>query len=311
MGLSAHIRLREKPSRELRRKLKKYSEGDDDYIYWDLSQGAENFFRSYELIRAAGNDFLLPRFHVNDDGDVFPEDRKQIVGYVAESLDMVGLRNPPEDYRRPPRGPNPTGLKDDVEMDLEDRPKGLFITAADEYIVHDDWLEYFASPAMQPMKTIRYRGKPLPNWNRLRVLRKDKVIDDICFAWTFSAFSGEPLVASLGEVWFSATGEVITETMFNTLAAQDYGEGHLIVISAEALARFRKVHRLQRAGLRPLTVYTKATRRYEMISKLQLAIKHITEQKRKEVEAGPGQPTITKEQLEGLKGLWQLFSGGK
>lgn len=62
----------------------------------------------------------------------FPEDRKRhLIGFLAESLDRPGLRNPPEDFRRPPVGPLPTGLKEDAEMDLDRRPTGLFICVAD------------------------------------------------------------------------------------------------------------------------------------------------------------------------------------
>jgi hypothetical protein len=59
-------------------------------------------------------------------------------------------------------------------------------------------------------------------------------------------------------------------------------------------------------------VYTKATRRYEILSKIKQAQAHLIEQRRKEVESGAvGKPTMTKEQLEGLKALWKLFSGAK
>jgi len=312
MVLSAHMRLREKPIGQLRKALKTYAQVEDEYIWWNLNDGGEAFFRSYELIRAAGNDCLLPIFSVIDDPKVFPEDQKQIVGYVAESLDRLSLRNPPEDYVRPPQGPGQSGLKEEVEMDLDERPKGLFVCVADDYIAHDDWLAYFASDALQGVKPVRYRGKVLAGWNRLRAIRREKVIDDLCFAWLLSPMSGQPVLSTFHDVWFSATGQLVTETVVNVVGKGFYGGGQLIVISPEALARFRKKFRLQRAGLRPLTVYTKATRRYEILSKMQAAIAHITEQHRKEVESGAvGEATMTKEQLEALKALWKLFSGAK
>jgi hypothetical protein len=165
---------------------------------------------------------------------------------------------------------------------------------------------------LQGVKPVRYRGKVLAGWNRLRAIRREKVIDDLCFAWLLSPMSGQPVLSTFHDVWFSATGQLVTETVVNVVGKGFYGGGQLIVISPEALARFRKKFRLQRAGLRPLTVYTKATRRYEILSKMQAAIAHITEQHRKEVESGAvGKPTMTKEQLDALMALWKFFSGAK
>lgn len=310
MPLIALNRLRQKPSPELRAALNAYSQGDDDQILWDIGDGGENFFRSYELIRAAGNELLNPKVGVLDDPKVYPEDRKHILGYVAESLDGIWLRNPAEDFRYPPLGPCQCGLKDDVEMDLQERPKGLFVCVAGEYIVHDDWLAYFASPSVEGVKTVRYRGRLLSHWNRLRVRHRHQVIDNLGCVWKRCGLCRQPIITCFGDLWFSATGEVVLETQMNKQGHMHYGEGQIIIVSAEALSRFRKVHRLQRAGLRPLAVYSKATRRYEVLARIQKAIAHIAAEELENLQKAPEPPTMSQEQMQMLKGLWQFFSGG-
>lgn len=44
----------------------------------------------------------------------------------------------------------------------------------------------------------------------------------------------------------------MTETVVNKHGRGEYGKCPCYILSDEALRRFRKVHKLQRAGLRPL-----------------------------------------------------------
>jgi hypothetical protein len=46
--------------------------------------------------------------------------------------------------------------------------------------------------------------------------------------------------------------EPVTETVVNKHGRGEYGKCPCYILSDEALRRFRKVHKLQRAGLRPL-----------------------------------------------------------
>jgi hypothetical protein len=314
MALIAFDRLRQEASPELMAALQGLATIKlGDHVYWHLDDGGEAFFRSYELIRAAGNDLVGPLIGIClDDPKVFPEDGKQVVGLVVESLDMLSLRNSPEDYRRPSVGPCDSGLKEEAEIDLDERPKGLFVTAgSNEYIAHDDWLAEFASASLTGVKPVRYRGKVLPNWNRLRVLKRQEIIDDICFAWICCALCGQPLVSDFHEVWFAKRQEPVQETVVNTRGRGHYGESPIIVVSQEAVARFRKKYKLQRAGLRVDRVYSQATKRYEILSRVPKLLEHIAAEKLAEVQAGGKQPTLTKEQLAGLRALWKGFTGSK
>jgi hypothetical protein len=83
------------------------------------------------------------------------------------------------------------------------------------------------------------------------------------------------------------------------------------VVSSEAVARFRKKYRLQRAGFRVDRVYSQATKRYEILSRVPKLLEHIAAEKLAEVQAGGKQPTLTKEQLAGLRALWKGFTGSK
>jgi hypothetical protein len=314
MALIAFDRLRQEASPELVAALQGLATIKlGDKIYWHLDDGGEAFFRSYELIRAAGNDLVGPLIGIClDDPKVFPEDGKQVVGLAVESLDMLSLRNPPEDYRRPPVGPCDSGLKEEAEIDLDERPKGLFVTAgSNEYIAHDDWLAEFASASLTGVKPVRYRGKVLPNWNRLRVRKRQEIIDDICFAWICCALCGQPLVTDFHEVWFAKRQEPVQETVVNTRGRGHYGESPIMVVSQEAVARFRKKYKLQRAGLRVDRVYSQATKRYAILSRVPKLLEHIAAEKLAEVQAGGKQPTLTKEQLAGLRALWKGFTGSK
>ena len=314
MALIASSRLRQEASPELVAALQGLARIElGRKVYWELDDGGEAFFRSYELIRAAGNDIVGPLINVClDDPKVFPEDSKQVVGLVVESLDMLSLRNPPEDYHRPPQGPCQFVLKEEAEMDLEERPKGLFITAgSDEYIAHDDWLAEFASSSLTGVKPVRYRGKVLPNWNRLRVRKRQEIIDDICFAWICCALCGQPDVDDFNDVWFAKRQEPVQETVVNTRGCGHYGEHPIIVVSSEAVARFRKKYKLQRVGLRVIRVYTQATKRYQILSRVPKMLEHIAAEKLAEVQAGGKQPTMSKEQLAALRALWKGFTGSK
>jgi hypothetical protein len=117
-------------------------------------------------------------------------------------------------------------------MDLDRRPTGLFVCVADEYIAHDDWLEYFASKAVTGLKPVRCKGEGLPGWNRLKVLERKPILDEMCFAW-ISSVIGVPSVTDYGEVWFSTTEEPVTETVVNDRGRGDYGELPCYILSEE------------------------------------------------------------------------------
>lgn len=311
MSITIVARLRDKIGGKLAAKFKPDARVElGTRFYCDLDDGGEAFFRAYEKLRAAGNDFFLPVVHVcDDDPKVFPEDRKKhLIGFLAESLDALSLLNPPEDYRRPPVGPFPTGLKEEAEMDVDRRPSGLFVLVADEYIAHDDWLEYFGSQAVTGVKPVRCKGKVVPGWNRLKVLKRKPVLDEMCFAWVPNAMSGEPTVTDYGEVWFSATEEPVTETVVNERGRGNYGERPCYILSNEAVRRFRKVHKLQRAGLLPLPVYSPKSKRYEIIKKIDTRLAHLREVALEELKtAQPSQ--VTTEAMEELRRFMKAFFG--
>ena len=314
MALIAYGRLRQEASPELVAALQGLATIKlGDHVNWDLGDGGESFFRSYELIRAAGNDLVRPLIGIcDDDPKVFPEDSKQVVGLVVDPLDILSLRNPLEDFHRPPQGPCQFSLKEDAEIDLEERPKGLFIAAgSSEYIAHDDWLAEFASAWLVGVKPLRYRGKVVPGWNRLRVVKRQDIIDDICLAWICCALCGQPLVTDFSQMWFAKQQKPVQETVINTRGRDHYGERPIIVLSSEAVARFRKKYKLQRAGFRVSRVYTRATKRYEILSRVPKMLEHIAAEKLKELQAGGKQPTMSKEQLAGLLAVWKAFTGSK
>lgn len=311
MSISVVARLRVEVSDKFAAALKPDARVDlGDSFYCALDDGGEAFFRAYAKLRAAGNDFFNPLVDVcNDDPKVFPEDRKKhLIGFLAESLDQLSLLNPAEDFRRPPLGPLPSGLKEEAEMDLDRRPTGLFVCVADEYIAHDDWLEHFASKAVTGVKPVRCKGKVAAGWNRLKVLKRKPILDEMCFAWISSAMSGRPLIKDYGDVWLSTTEEPVTETVVNDRGRGEYGECPCYILSDEALRRFRKVHRLQRAGLRPLAVYSPKSKRYEIIKKIDARLAHLRKVALKELKtAKPSK--VTKEAMEELRRFMKAFFG--
>jgi hypothetical protein len=249
-------------------------------FYCDISDGGATFLRAYQKLRAAGIDIFNPRLTVIDDPKVFREDREHIIGYLLVARDFVYLNNPAEDYHRPVIGPCQTGLKMEAEMELRERPRGVFVCAgSDEYIVHDDWLEHFGSAAIRGIKPVRYRGKVLPGWNRLRVEKREPVLDEFCFAWIPCAGCARPRVCDLFDLSFSVIEEPVKETVVNTRGEGHYGEEPCIIVSCEALRVFRrKVKSLGRAGLRPLAVYSRATKRYEILRKLHEPMAHLVDE---------------------------------
>ncbi|HMP04625.1 MAG TPA: hypothetical protein PKC45_19225, partial [Gemmatales bacterium] len=127
MSITIVARLREKITDDLAGTFKPDARVEiGTQFYCDIDDGGEAFFRGYEKLRAAGIDFIPLLINVcDDDPKVFPDDRKKhLIGYLAESLDLLSLRNPPEDFRRPPIGPFQSGLKEEAEMDLDRRPAG-------------------------------------------------------------------------------------------------------------------------------------------------------------------------------------------
>ena len=311
MSITIVARLREKITDDLAGTFKPDARVEiGTQFYCDIDDGGEAFFRGYEKLRAAGIDFIPLLINVcDDDPKVFPDDRKKhLIGYLAESLDLLSLRNPPEDFRRPPIGPFQSGLKEEAEMDLDRRPTGLFVCAADEYIAHDDWLEHFGSKAVTGVKPVRCKGKVAAGWNRLKVLKRKPILDEFCFAWVPSAMSGRPTIDNFGDVWFSATEEPVTETVVNDRGRGEYGERPCYILAEEALRRFRKVHKLQRAGLRPKAVYSPKSKRYEIIKKIDARLAHLRQEALEELKtAKPSK--ATKEAMAELRRFMKVFFG--
>lgn len=275
-------------------------------FYCELDDGGESFFRAYEKLRAAGNNFFTPMVNVcEDDADVFPEDRKHhMIGYLARSLDRLWLRNPAGNYHQPPMGACRIALKEDVEMDLEERPKELFVSVADEFIAHDDWLEYFASPSLSGVKPVRYKGKVLEGWNRLQIHRRQPILADFCFATVPCAICARPLVTDFNDIWFSSTFEPVEETIVNDRGTRHFGGAPCIILSVDAVKRFCKKRNLRRAGLRPLGVYSPSSRRYEIFKKIDERTKHLRDEALEELKTA--QPNIISQ--EAMQELGRFMS---
>jgi hypothetical protein len=281
-----------------------------DQFSCDIGDGGARFFRAYDQLRAAGNDLFNPTVRVDDDDPkVFPADQKGLTAYVAESMDQLWLRNPPGDYRSPPVGACQCRLREEAEMDLEERPRGLFVCVADEYIAHDDWLAHFGSAALTGVKPVRCRGKAVPGWNRLRVGARQAALDEICFAWISCGLCRRPAATDFHNVWFSATEEAVRETAVAARGSGHFGEEPLILLGVEAVRGFRKkVKSLRRVGLRPLPVYSRATRRYEVLRRIHGALGHLREQALEELKTAQAQGP-SKEALQELRRFWKAFFG--
>ena len=275
MTLLAYDRLKDMPSKKLCAAIGRYAQvEEDDYgIRWDIGDEGQAFLRSYEILRAHGNGLLHSKIPVIEDPKVYPQDREHITGFVLSCKDLVFLRNPAEDYKRPPDDRCVTLLKENAEIDLEERPKGLFVEAGDDFIIHDDLLMYLASDAIGGVKPVRYRGKVLTGWNRIHINERNEVIDDIVFDQRPCAMCGRPHVTTMNEMWFAKTDRPIEKTACNKKGVSHYGEEPCIVISKEVMAQLRtKKLTGPRSGLRLFPLYTKNTKRYEVIRRIQDAM---------------------------------------
>jgi len=276
MALLYWGRLIKKPSKKVVSAMKGMVRFNDDEGYWDISDGGEAFLRSYEMLRAEGNRAFNPFVHAIEDSKVHKQDREHITGYVIGSMDSLFLRNPPEDFKRPNSGACRTRLKDDAEVDLEEeRPKGLFTAVWDEYIIHDDLLALFASEDFVGVKPVRFEGKILPDWNRLMIRRRERVLDEMNFAEVPGGCGGcsQPRIATMDEIWIAQSEKPIAHTTCDTRGKGHYGEVPILVISKETMAELRaRKWNAPRLGLRLFSLYTKQTKRYEVLRKIRDAI---------------------------------------
>jgi hypothetical protein len=148
----------------------------------------------------------------------------------------------------------------------------------------------------------------LPGWNRLKVLQRKWVLDKFCFLGIPCAMSAWPTTDDFGDVWFSVVEEPVAETVVDERGRAHFGELPCYIMSAEAVRRFRKVHPLHWAGLRPLAVYSPRSTRYEIIKRIDERLAHLRAEAAEELKtAKPSQ--VTKEAMEQSRRFMKAFFG--
>jgi len=246
----------------------------------NIGDGGELFSTVYRILRENDNDLGHYNFHVLEDGKVFPEDRKQILGHVLEARDENSLSNPPNDYSEPPIRSCQVRLKLGVRPTLREKPKGLLIAApSDGYIIHTELLSALKSNSLSGDEPVIHAGKVLKDWHRLRIVKRKDVIDDMTFMPKDCSLTctccGRPWVSSLREVWFAKSALPIHGLEVNLRGQNHYGEEPILLLSSDLMWKLKNAKLLQRANIWLANVYSKNTRRYEVVSMIRaLMAKH-------------------------------------
>jgi len=270
MALMAYGTFQKEPSPDLIDRVRRYL--GDSGLRWDIGDGGDQFVEAYRIIRAHDNDLRSYGVTILDDPKVYPDDRKQVVGYVLSPKDYRCVRNPDADFLRPQVGPCETLLTDEAVPDITESPKGRLLAVADDLIIHDDLWPYLASDGLEAVKPVRYLGKPLEKWKRLEIRSRQPVLDELVFVSIRCALCGQPLVATLSDLWLAAKNVPVENVCCDTQGRGHFGEEPCLVAGTKVIERLRKDKKLRGSGVNVSPIYGPETERYRVVARIRRAM---------------------------------------